>query len=1208
MAAVDANQIDDLEDGEIESDSEQQNDQVTEAATKPTEIIKEKNESILSSTSAIKKSIESENVKSADKKSEKKKPKDKEHSRKSEKDRKPHSEKPREHSSSPVEDDFARNIEKAIQKELKKGGDLSVDSGIIENDENIEDSEKKKHKKRKKQEYPEKERSSKRRKHDSNIEDDDMDEDELMFVRGASPVHKFKKSRHHNSRRSDEEYDSYHSDGSDGHNRDRIHNRMYRNRVGPRDVVHDHVRNRFKRRYEKHSGQDPDGVCLFYMQGKCYKGDDCVYSHDARPPRKMELCKFYLMDCCAKRDKCLYLHSDFPCKFYHTGLPCDYKEDCKFAHGKPLSENFKMILIKHIESAPKEILGNFPRLSRESAMMMITNTQKRLQKEFSDGLSPPNSSDELTLNKPMSMENANAQNDPYNRDKNKKNKTRQSRWCDPPTTNPLTQNILSVQNLCGVLTSQQISDLISMGIENIHQLTNLTVQQLNQLGMTANQINDIQLNTMNIQKLGLIENASSGQNQLLSKVKSKDLDMRISPALPDVSSKKDSELLGQDIDMRFQSNVANQSEGNKKNNHKMNSGYHSDPRKLKNSLDIDQYTKDALKFSSSEKDECSNTIMSPTETNEPGDIKRESDVDHRLLKYVQDATVANVKLDEEAIASNDNDADIAISSPQNHQQLYMRISKNEEKARRPTTDDEDDNLQIDEKWYSSDDDNPEKSSNKIKSPNPADKETIKSASSPQAIEPNIVIQNLGDLSKIDISDEVTKLLSSIKQSSDNTTSTTKKESNKSRDPRNAAKTLNENRDLSGDLSKKTTTKPEFVSIYNCSENSDPDARRRTDVDLRPTKDVDFRMPSFGDTDLRQTPGGADIDLRLGLHFKAMPNYTPATEIDGSIASHAPITYNVVLIDIPKPDYTDIKNSTPKSQASNDPRLRKIFRLSFDDSPAEPPPEKSSKSTAVRIDPRKRTPENNEKSNLPLKPPPLDLPTVIQTSEWYRDLSTNNKIEVNQQLASVSSSIKQFQLENAPGKNFDLSEIKSNNFLCNILNCLGIFLNEKGEYIKVNTQDNLISSPPMNFNSNSDMFMGGMMDNMNMMGMNNMSNVNMGNMNSMGNYNNRFHQLPDPRMQSNIPQNYDNYSGGSNFNPDSNNYNNYDNTVYNGPLNNENDYIDDNYDDNYYSDQNNDYRNNYRSGRNNDRWNRGRSRGGRDRRGYTERSHWNNDRN
>ena len=144
------------------------------------------------------------------------------------------------------------------------------------------------------------------------------------------------------------------------------------------------------------------------MQGKCHRGDDCPFSHNALPPRKMELCKFYLMDCCAKRDKCLYMHHDFPCKFFHTGLKCSQGENCKFSH-EPLNEqviqNMKMhfnsvftysikfseiqclyfifsqvksILLKHLETAPKEILGNFPRLSRDGALTMINNTEKNI--------------------------------------------------------------------------------------------------------------------------------------------------------------------------------------------------------------------------------------------------------------------------------------------------------------------------------------------------------------------------------------------------------------------------------------------------------------------------------------------------------------------------------------------------------------------------------------------------------------------------------------------------------------------------------------------------------------------------------------------------------------------------------------------------------------------------------------------------------------
>ncbi len=96
-----------------------------------------------------------------------------------------------------------------------------------------------------------------------------------------------------------------------------------------------------------------------------------MFSHDAEPPKIMELCKFYLFERCAKKEKCLYLHKGFPCKYFHTGKRClDSDESCKFSHGH-LTDETRAILIKHLESAPKEILGDFPRMSREQAVRTV---------------------------------------------------------------------------------------------------------------------------------------------------------------------------------------------------------------------------------------------------------------------------------------------------------------------------------------------------------------------------------------------------------------------------------------------------------------------------------------------------------------------------------------------------------------------------------------------------------------------------------------------------------------------------------------------------------------------------------------------------------------------------------------------------------------------------------------------------------------------
>lgn len=59
----------------------------------------------------------------------------------------------------------------------------------------------------------------------------------------------------------------------------------------------------------------------------------------------MELCKFYLIDCCNKEDRCTFMHSEFPCKYYHTGMECYSGPNCRFSHAK-LDEEQKKILLK----------------------------------------------------------------------------------------------------------------------------------------------------------------------------------------------------------------------------------------------------------------------------------------------------------------------------------------------------------------------------------------------------------------------------------------------------------------------------------------------------------------------------------------------------------------------------------------------------------------------------------------------------------------------------------------------------------------------------------------------------------------------------------------------------------------------------------------------------------------------------------------------
>lgn len=93
------------------------------------------------------------------------------------------------------------------------------------------------------------------------------------------------------------------------------------------------------------------------------------------------------------------------------------------------------------------------------------------------------------------------------------------------------------------------------------------------------------------------------------------------------------------------------------------------------------------------------------------------------------------------------------------------------------------------------------------------------------------------------------------------------------------------------------------SIYEMSDTDDEDnedssnsvnirtlSEDENDMPITTSKDKDMRISSlFIDKDY----SNGDIDLRLP--FKpVMANYIPATEIDASITSHAPITYSVII--------------------------------------------------------------------------------------------------------------------------------------------------------------------------------------------------------------------------------------------------------------------------------------------------------------------------
>ncbi|XP_043192775.1 uncharacterized protein LOC122365551 isoform X2 [Amphibalanus amphitrite] len=144
-----------------------------------------------------------------------------------------------------------------------------------------------------------------------------------------------------------------------------------------------------KRRLDKHKRKS-DSICSFFMQGSCFKGKKCLFSHKATPPyQKMELCKFYARESCFKRDHCSYLHKSFPCKLFHTGAQCLTDSECKFSH-EPLTDVTRSILLKHIESAPEDILGDFPRMYRTLAQRRINVALAQRRKGLEPDFTFPN--------------------------------------------------------------------------------------------------------------------------------------------------------------------------------------------------------------------------------------------------------------------------------------------------------------------------------------------------------------------------------------------------------------------------------------------------------------------------------------------------------------------------------------------------------------------------------------------------------------------------------------------------------------------------------------------------------------------------------------------------------------------------------------------------------------------------------------------------
>ncbi|XP_011142235.2 protein suppressor of sable isoform X3 [Harpegnathos saltator] len=902
---------------------------------------------------------------------------------------------------SPTED-WAGDVEKAIKAAMEEDGGRNQE--IKAKNKNNRNKARKRIRDEREEDRG-KEQQKKRKISDE--ENGNEDEDEMLFVRGASPIRK--DSQENNSPRRTNEHDTFENvteyeerpninrhreneskrgtgrgggggrrGGKNERGKNKARGQMRNDRNGRRQQNNDH-------------GHDPETICLYYMQGKCHRGDDCPFSHNALPPRKMELCKFYLMDCCAKREKCLYMHQDFPCKFFHTGLKCNQGDNCKFSH-QPLSDQVKAILLKHLESAPKEILGDFPRLSREGAMLMINNTARSLAQGQDAANQKIPSLFELNLSAPTEKNDEKDEKEELMGPqkigmRERKPSGKRTRWGSDEDRVPYEQIMLlqSANELCLQLPN------VALGLAQQHSNTQLQQKQL--AAPPTDFYTEINVESnKNVHKTKEDFTKDIGEDDILEQPKKK--------------SRNSIENL-KDVDLRQMLKAKK-------------------PLPVYSIADeVANLTKNKLDDESDQDEESDLVIEMPAE-----------DDDKEKGKHASNQQTGGEQVHE--ASSSADEQEVPSHLPKKAQELFMRIQQQQRAAQ-----DSFKNMENDtgtnpadrvEDWYSDEEDDDDDDESGNLTIVDSSKEEIESADKTQNVviqeelqtttsaasnipQPAAIVDKLGDLSKIDISAEVSRLLSTIKastgktqQASGNSTQDTSKAKSTqdsvaetssprvSPDPTPAPTTL-VSRDprMSRDpRQRRDEQKPSSPSISDAKRDSqkhlrletsiyssgitpmdthmDTDLRTKTDQDLR-RQDMDFRQrfqTGFGDTDLRVVGAGftdtsakSDVDLRqiLSLPFKPAPSHMPCTEIDASIASHPPITYKVYIVDIPRPDYTGLKLTKNDAQVKYDPRLRKIFRIVktelITDSPMSPPPAIIKQDTPksppqIRSDPRRKT--------------------------------------------------------------------------------------------------------------------------------------------------------------------------------------------------------------------------------------------------------------
>lgn len=663
------------------------------------------------------------------------------------------------------------------------------------------------------------------------------------------------------------------------------------------------------------------------------------------------------MECCVKREKCSYMHGDFPCKYYYLGMKCTTK-DCKFKHGRPLEENIKQILLKHLDSAPKEILGDFPRIGRENASKMLAETHIKLCQEFN--IPCPEATDkkipsllDMTIKPPDSrfLKNKNRwDNSPLHDDKPSTSVTN-----EPPGPGDV-----KLANLNGILSDKQIDSMAAIGVITVSQINNLTVAQLNELGLSFATIGEIQATAMNMGN----------------------------KPLPKIDEKVDENVNSEDVDLRANFNNSD-----------------IDMRH------IPTVNNETIKSPSS-------TIMSPNQSDVEEIYKKPETPQHKPNNVLMSPPSGTLDLSQ-----------------------YLKDSN-------LANDDEEENedgLRIDENYCTSDYEQEEKKDSQSEDDQQAQEEMAKPF---DLLPPSFDSSNFlkATTTKIDISSSVSQLMEMDQPKLPATLTESPSRDPRSRDPRDPRKNMAKESPKLTEISSPTYRDPRKLnkssevvkpaSIYEIESPSEED-----DITINLDKDKDMRF-NFMNSE------NGDVDLRFP--FTPMANFIPATEIDAAYGVHVFDTFQVSVVDIPKPDYSEIKRSFRQMENTQDPRLKKLFGFGSEsgqknaDVPTIKSPTLPMNSNAVPSDPRKRRAQEQEMAG----PKKLQISTILQNSQHYNELSSSQKMVVNEVLAELTKELKAFHANPTLNKIFDSSFITQRPKLQQVLIGLGVFVNNEGDFEEI----------------------------------------------------------------------------------------------------------------------------------------------------------------